>query len=139
MTDTVSATDLQSGETQSAPAIRSFARITRGATVRQPRPGKWELLALAAIVLVGAALRIYLLGDKSLWLDELNLLRSSYASGKWLAPFGLSILDHPPGYMIILRIMMHVDQSEWWLRLPAMITSVICTCSRRWTAMGKAS
>ncbi|MCB0253805.1 MAG: tetratricopeptide repeat protein [Anaerolineae bacterium] len=125
MTDTVSATDLQSGETQSAPAIRSFARITRGATVRQPRPGKWELLALAAIVLVGAALRIYLLGDKSLWLDELNLLRSSYASGKWLAPFGLSILDHPPGYMIILRIMMHVDQSEWWLRLPAMITSVI--------------
>ena len=104
---------------------RAFARISRGATVRQPRPGKWELLALAAIVLVGAALRIYLLGDKSLWLDELNLLRSSYASGDWLAPFGLSILDHPPGYMVILRIMMHVNQAEWWLRLPAMLASVL--------------
>ncbi len=76
-------------------------------------------------MLVGAALRIYLLGDKSLWLDELNLLRSSYASGDWLAPFGLSILDHPPGYMVILRIMMHVNQAEWWLRLPAMLTSVV--------------
>lgn len=104
---------------------RAYARIMRGASLRQPRPGKWELLALAAIVLVGAALRIYLLGDKSLWLDELNLLRSSYASGDWLAPFGLSILDHPPGYMVILRIMMHVSQSEWWLRLPAMLTSVV--------------
>ncbi|MCB0248720.1 MAG: glycosyltransferase family 39 protein [Anaerolineae bacterium] len=111
--------------TQEAAPPGAFARITRGATFRRPRPGKWELLALLAIVLVGAALRIYLLGDKSLWLDELNLLRSSYASGDWFAPFGLSILDHPPGYMVILRIMMHVSQSEWWLRLPAMLTSIV--------------
>lgn len=102
-----------------------FAHIARGAGWRHPRPGRWELLALAVIVAVGAALRIYLLGDKSLWLDELNLLRSSWGNGALLGPFGLSLLDHPPGYMVILRLMLHVDSAEWWLRLPAMVTSVL--------------
>ena len=98
--------------------------LLRGASLRLPKPSRAELLALLAIVLIGAALRAWQLGTKSLWLDELNLLRSSFGGGQLFSPFGLSLLDHPPGYMVILRVMLHISREDWWLRLPAMLTSV---------------
>jgi tetratricopeptide (TPR) repeat protein len=79
---------------------------------------------VAFVVLLALALRAYHLGYKSLWLDELNLLRSSYGNGALFARFGYSILDHPPGYLVILRLLMHIGRQEWLLRLPALLASV---------------
>jgi hypothetical protein len=39
---------------------------------------RWDLLALLAIMLLGAALRFYGLGFQSLWADELGLQRTRY-------------------------------------------------------------
>lgn len=89
------------------------------------RPNRLELLALVAIILLALALRAYHLGTKSLWLDELNLLRSSDGHGFLFHQFGYSILDHPPAYMFILRIvMLTLGREEWMVRLPALIASV---------------
>ena len=89
------------------------------------RPGRLELLALVAIVLLALALRAYHLGTKSLWLDELNLLRSADGHGFLFRRFGYSILDHPPAYLFLLRVvMLTLGREEWMVRLPALIASV---------------
>ena len=87
-------------------------------------PGKWELLALAAIVLLAAALRTYHLGYKSLWLDEVTYVRSAQL-GPLFGPYGYASISHPPGYLLLMRLMGAANPAEWFLRLPAMLAGVV--------------
>lgn len=87
-------------------------------------PDRTELLALAGILLVGLVLRIYGLGAKSLWLDELVLARSAYGDGTLLSPFGFGAVVHPPGYLMLIRLVeQFVGRSDLLVRLPAALFS----------------
>ncbi len=92
--------------------------------LRTPRPTRRELLILLAIVALAAVLRGYHLGYKSMWLDELNYARSAFGNGTLLGPFGLSILDHPPVYLFITRLVMFIGRDDWLMRIVPFLSSV---------------
>ncbi len=89
------------------------------------RLAKMELAAIAAIVAVGVLLRLYGLGAKSLWLDEVVLARSAYGDGTLTSSLGFGAVVHPPGYLILMRLLeQYVGQSDWLVRLPAALFSM---------------
>jgi tetratricopeptide (TPR) repeat protein/uncharacterized membrane protein len=90
---------------------------------RTPRPTRRELWILLAIVALAAVLRAYHLGYKSMWLDELNYARSAFGDGTLFGAFGLSILDHPPAYLFITRLVMFVGRDDWLMRLVPLLSS----------------
>lgn len=109
--------------------INEIAAETMPASPAAPRgrtakPAARELWILLAIIALAAALRAYHLGYKGLWLDELNYARSAFGDGTLFGKFGLSILDHPPAYLFVTRLMMHVGREDWWMRLIPFLSSV---------------
>lgn len=82
-----------------------------------------ELAALALIILLAAVLRAYHLGYKSLWLDEVTFVRSAQM-GPLLGPYGYASIAHPPGYLLLIRLLSSASQADWFLRLPAMLSGV---------------
>ena len=82
-----------------------------------------ELLLLALIVLLASVLRAYHLGYKSLWLDEITYVRSAQL-GPLFGPYGYASISHPPGYLLLMRLLGAVNPAEWFLRLPAMLSGV---------------
>ncbi len=88
------------------------------------RPHRLEIVALLVIVALAVALRAYHLGYKSLWLDEINYARSAFGGGQLFAPFGMSILDHPPAYLFITRLVLQVGRDEWLLRLVPLLAGL---------------
>jgi mannosyltransferase len=90
--------------------------------MRQP-PNRFSLdrttLALAAIMLLALALRLYDLTGESLWLDEGGSLRIA-ALPLTEIPAGSAASWHPPLYFFILHYWMALfGNSEWAVRLPA--------------------
>ena len=88
-----------------------------------PREG-WALLALLALMLLGAALRFYGLGFQSLWGGEL-------ASWDFGGPDTLSRVvrdgTQPPLYFLILHFARPLfGDSEWALRLPSAVAGWLC-------------
>ncbi|MEZ4771388.1 MAG: glycosyltransferase family 39 protein [Caldilineales bacterium] len=81
-----------------------------------------ELILLLLIVLLAAGLRAYQLGLKSLWLDEIFFVSASQQGGL-LGPYGSLSVAHPPGYLLLMRLVSSVSEAEWVLRLPAMLAS----------------
>lgn len=63
-----------------------------------------EIIALTAILLLASLLRVYQLGARSLWLDELTILRSVYPAGGLFDALGYASLGHPPLYLFLLRL-----------------------------------
>jgi 4-amino-4-deoxy-L-arabinose transferase-like glycosyltransferase len=82
----------------------------------------WWLLV---IVLVGAALRIYALGDDAFWLDEAH--SAAYTrlgvGDLWSfdRPFDRS---NPPGYILLLKIWVQVSGSDEWFRASSVLAGV---------------
>ena len=88
-----------------------------------PREG-WALLALLAIMLLGAVLRLYGLGFQSLWGGEL-------ASWEFGGPDTISRVaqdgTQPPLYFLILHFARWIfGDSEWALRLPSAVAGWLC-------------
>ena len=86
----------------------------------------WTLLALAAVMVLGGALRFYGLGIQSLWSDE---LASWYFSRDGLLQVPLNLREdiHPPGYFVLLHFSQTVfGDAEWALRLPSAIAGWLC-------------
>ena len=81
-----------------------------------------ELVLLALIVLLAGGLRAYQLGLKSLWLDEIFFVSASQQGGL-LGPYGSLSVAHPPGYLLLMRLVSSISEAEWVLRLPAMLAS----------------
>jgi len=92
---------------------------------------KWEVLLLASIILIGAFLRFYNLGVKSLWFDELaevtisqtiihdlSLPHLGFLQGIWWE------LSPPMDYVIVHFIQIFGD-SEFIVRFPAAIFGIL--------------
>jgi mannosyltransferase len=81
---------------------------------------------LMLIILLGSAVRLYRLGQQSLWFDE--SLSMALAS----APLKISIeatlaegLQHLPLYYLLLRVFVWIGRSEVILRLPSAVCGVL--------------
>ena len=107
----------------------------------------WIWLALAAILLLGAALRFYRLDAQSFWNDEGNTARLvERPIPLIIAGAGSDI--HPPGYYLLLHGWFKVaGNSEFALRgfsaLAGILTLAVATAlgrkvGGRWTALGAA-
>lgn len=85
---------------------------------------RWDLLALLAIMLLGAALRFYGLGVQSLWADELASWDFSQRDTVGRVIRGDT---QPPLYFLILHLWQWIfGDSEWALRFPSALAGWLC-------------
>jgi mannosyltransferase len=85
------------------------------------------LVALAAILLVATVLRLYGLGQESLWYDELlSWSRSGYDTLSQVVSQAAHVSVHPPGYLGFLHfVQRYWGDSEWILRFPSALCGVL--------------
>ena len=88
-----------------------------------------------AIGVLALVLRLYGLGDKPFWLDELSSLRRATATIPDLVADSLHG-SHYPSYFLILWLIGRIGTSEWLLRLPSAVfgavgASLTCAIGRR--------
>jgi mannosyltransferase len=112
--------------------VRAYRRETSsGGAVREP-PLRLllesrALLALLAIMLLGAVLRFYALGFQSFWSDELASWDISKREGISQVIGGVRSDAHLPLYFLILRFSHWIfGDSEWALRLPSAFAGWLC-------------
>ena len=111
---------------------RDYRRGTpAGGTFRESPPPSFSesrtLLALLAIMLLGAVLRFYGLGVQSLSGDE--LASWAFSNGETLSQVigGVRGDVHPPLYFLTLRFAQWIfGDSEWALRLPSAFAGWLC-------------
>jgi uncharacterized membrane protein len=75
-------------------------------------------------VVIGAGLRLYLLADKSIWLDEAFSIRISQLSLLEMLRFIVQIDTHPPLYYLILKLWLVLGDGEAQVRLLSTIFSI---------------
>jgi mannosyltransferase len=81
-------------------------------------------LAIAVPALVSMALRLYCLGDKPLWLDE--VLTHGRAARPLLDLVQNSLSNHHfPTYFFLIKLFDQAQINEWLLRLPSALFSTI--------------
>ena len=81
-------------------------------------------LEIAAVVLLGASLRVFDLGGPSLWLDEVIMVvqaRDLDLKTLWLTQPDI----HPPLYFTIQKLFMLVGDSEFYIRLSSVVFGVL--------------
>ena len=82
---------------------------------------------LTALVLLGAALRLFHLGEQSLWVDEAVTLRfARYPLADLIGQMLAHHEVHPPLYDAVLHLWSEVGQGELWIRLPSAIAGITC-------------
>ncbi len=89
----------------------------------------------AAVAVLALALRLYGLGDKPFWLDEVASLRRATASIPDLVHNSLHN-NHYPSYFLLLWLVAKIGTSQWLLRLPSAVFGAIsaglaCAIGRR--------
>ncbi|MGH7048150.1 MAG: glycosyltransferase family 39 protein [Stellaceae bacterium] len=100
-------------------------------------PPLWA--APLAIGLLALALRLYGLGDKPFWLDEVASLRRATASVHDLVADSLRN-NHYPSYFLLLWLVAKLGTSQWLLRLPSAVFGAIgaaLTCMIGERAVGR--
>ena len=88
-------------------------------------PARHTALILTFLTLGGAALRLWHLGAKSLWLDEgatVALARTSWRHFAWVWWHGEASLQTI--YFLLMRAWVHGGLSEAWLRLPSALFGI---------------
>jgi len=91
-------------------------------TAGKPRP---IMLALIAVVVIGAGLRVYRLGSESLWLDEAYSIFAAHLPAPDIVP-EISRDVHPPLYYYLLHFwMMPFGDSEFAARMLSVVFGVI--------------
>ena len=92
---------------------------------KRERAGKWALVLLAALTLVGALLRAWQIGAKSIWIDEafsVWVARQPPAEGvRWLA----RIDQHPPLYYVLLHLWLALGDGPAAVRLLSATVSTL--------------
>lgn len=97
----------------------------------RPRPAlgapglRTDALVLAAIVAVAAALRVYRLGEQSLWLDELYSYWASRLSWRDLWLEIPRIDKHTPLYYSLLKLWSVFGDGEAALRSPSAVAGTL--------------
>ncbi len=86
-----------------------------------------ELMLLEAIVLLGACLRLYQLGQKSLWLDELINAGSSIAEN-------VLGCGQEPLHILATHFSMALfgSRSEFVVRFPSALAGILCIPAMYW-------
>lgn len=101
--------------------MRFFAAVWPGA--RRVGCWLWDHRAVALTMAIGLAallLRLYGLGDKPFWLDEVTSLRRATASVPALVSDSLNN-THYPTYFLLLWLVAKFGTSQWLLRLPSAV------------------
>src|SRR5579871_2397215 len=101
--------------------MRFFAAVWPGA--RRVGCWLWDHRAVALPMAIGLAallLRLYGLGDKPFWLDEVTSLRRATASVPALVSDSLNN-THYPTYFLLLWLVAKFGTSQWLLRLPSAV------------------
>jgi mannosyltransferase len=118
-------------------AMRFFTAIAvRGRRVVDWSPGGGLPIALpAAIGALALLLRLYGLGDKPFWLDEVTSLHRATARIPDLVADSLHN-NHYPSYFLLLWLVAKIGASQWLLRLPsalfgALAAALACAIGRR--------
>ena len=109
------------------------ARVRRG--IGQSRDRDSQLALPAAIGALALLLRLYGLGDKPFWLDEVASLRRATGSIPALVADSLHN-NHYPSYFLLLWLVAKIGTSQWLLRLPsalfgALAAALTCAIGRR--------
>jgi mannosyltransferase len=92
-----------------------------------------------AIGMFALALRLYGLGDKPFWLDEIASLRRATASLPDLVADSLNN-NHYPSYFLLLWLVGQIGTSQWLLRLPSAVFGAVgasLTCAIGTRAAGR--
>ena len=95
----------------------------------------------AAIGVFALALRLYGLGDKPFWLDEIASLRRATATLPDLVVNSLNN-NHYPSYFLLLWLVGQIGTSQWLLRLPSAVFGAVgasLTCAIGTRAAGRPS
>lgn len=82
-----------------------------------------KAITIVIIMLVALALRLFMLGAKSLWLDEVFSVTQASQSGVAITADQYDV--HPPGYYLFLHEWLGVGQSEFWVRLPSALLGTL--------------
>ncbi len=80
--------------------------------------------SLLALICVGALLRLYLVGAKSIWLDEAFSITLSDRSVWDVLRLVVLTDNHPPLYYLALKFWLSLGSSEGWVRLLSTFFSV---------------
>ena len=91
----------------------------------EQRFGSKTIWVLAALILVGAVLRIYHLGYKSLWHDEALIFHVLQGSWREILAMNVATNSSGPLYPLFLGSITGPGATEVALRLPSMIAGVI--------------
>jgi uncharacterized membrane protein len=77
------------------------------------------------LTLLGFALRLYHLGESSLWMDEaFTWFRASLPLGEGLRAL-LAVMNHPPLHQLLMALVVRVETSEFFLRIPSVMAGVV--------------
>lgn len=97
--------------------IATTARVERGGTAQ-------TMGVLVVVMLIGTALRLYHLDDKSLWGDEIGLARWAMVPlGELVAAF--SKPDHFFLHFAIVHFVRWIGTGDYWMRLPSAFAGVL--------------
>lgn len=98
----------------------------------------WGLLIL--LLLLGGAVRMYQLDDKSLWYDELGTAMYTSPDRSLLEvlqePLEVPVIPAPPLYFVTTYLFRQISESEFMLRLPSVFYGVLAIAATY--ALGKA-
>ncbi len=98
---------------------------------RSPATTSWwvehrYLLAIGAITILGAAVRLLGLGSEPFWLDEAHTANFTTLTFGELWSFDpVYNRANPPGYIVLMKAWAQVSRSEEWFRAPSLIAGVI--------------
>ena len=90
-------------------------------------PNRVPQILLVVIVLLGGFLRIYGLGDQSLWTDELGSWHfSNFGTISEVIKYTAKNDTYPPGYYMFLSLIIkHIGDTEWILRFPSALAGIL--------------
>jgi len=89
------------------------------------KPTSIELWSLAALVLLGTALRGYHLGHHSLWYDEAIFFHTVQGSWRDILAINVATNSSGPLYPLFLGLITGPDANEAVLRFPALVAGVV--------------
>jgi mannosyltransferase len=95
--------------------------------VHDPWPQRAEMLCLLALILVGAFLRLWMLGSKGLWYDEASTALMARAAPVQIIRFHWdAAFEHPPVWILLMHFWSRFfGQVEATLRAPSALAGVL--------------
>ncbi len=89
---------------------------------------RWAWVTLAALMVVGGALRAWPIGSRPLWYDEVMTWKSVMGSSVSSILLWRHHHEHPPLSYLLVKgcVALFGSDAEWVLRMPSLIAGVLC-------------